>query len=97
MFKLFENPGDNDFVRWDGKKFPILAYLLHLLHENKYFIITGNKGYFAYAEKYFTDFEGNKLKKDYLKNLCTRVKTEETRFALVRAEVDEIIAAISSK
>lgn len=97
FYKLFDELCPYYYTRWKAEKFALLAYLLHILHEKAFFITAGNKGYFSFAEKHITDFDGNSLKKDYLKNLCIRVKTEETRFALVRAEVDEIINAILKK
>jgi len=97
FYKLFDERCPDYYTRWKAEKFALLAYLLHILHENNIFITTGNKGYFSFAEKHIVDFKGNKLKKDLLKNLCTRVKAEEIRFALVRAEVDKIIKDILNK
>ena len=95
FYKLFKNPGDSVQVQWSGEKFALLAYLLYILHERNIFITTGTRGYFAFAERHFCDFSENKLKEDCLKNLCYRVRREDVRFALVRAEVNEIVKAIS--
>jgi hypothetical protein len=82
-------------VRWNGEKLYHLAYLLYCLCRKKYIIVTVGKGYFSYAERYFTDFDRNDLKQNSLKRLSSRVNKEKSRFAYVRKDIDKILAKIS--
>jgi hypothetical protein len=94
---LFLNPGNCTKVRWNGNKLAHLAYLLYRLYKEEFIIINGNKGYFVYAENHFTDFDSFPFKKNVLKKLCWRVNNDESRYAFIRAEIDEIISYISKQ
>jgi len=95
LYRLFNNPGVDDMVRWKGDKLEYLALLLYRLYNEKYFIIKRGKGYLSYAEWYFTDFAGKKMKRKTLKYLSSEVNTNKIRYAYVHKEIDEIIKAIS--
>jgi len=91
---LFRNPLHCAKVRWNGEKLYHLAYLLYCLRRRKYIIVTIGKGYFTYAERYFTDFERKDLKQNTLKRMSSRVNKEKTRFAYVRKDIDKILKEI---
>ena len=95
LYDLFDDPYNCPDVRWNGYKFEFLALLLYRLYSEKYFIIKRGKGYLSYAEWYFTDFAGNKMKRKTLKYLSSEVNTNKIRYAYVHKEIDEIIKAIS--
>lgn len=96
LFKLFNNPGAKDMVRWNRDKLEYLALLIYRLYNEKYFIITKSKGYFLYAERHFADFNGKKMKRKELKNLSYEVNADKRRYSYVHKEIKEIIALIKN-
>ena len=97
LYDLFKDPYNCPDVRWNGDKLEFLALLLHRLCNEKFIILKVSKAYFRFAERHFTDFAGNKIKKKSLRNLCSKVNIEKDRYAFVHEEVNAIIIAISKK
>lgn len=95
LFDLFLRPNDNLTIQWDGHRMPELSYLLFRLYSLGYLRISGNKGYFALAERHFRGIDGTIIKKNSLKKLSSTIRAENTRYNTVIAEVDEIIRSIS--
>jgi len=91
---LFRDPLRCAKVRWNGEKLYHLAYLLYCLRRKKFIIVTIGKGYFRYAERFFTDFDRKDLKQNSLKRMSSRVNKEKSRFAYVRKDIDKILAQI---
>ncbi len=97
LYDLFDDPHNCPDVRWNGNKFEFLALLLYRLCNEKFIILKKGKGYFQFAEMHFTDFDGKKMKKKSLKNLCSKVNVEKDSYAYVHEEINEIITAITKK
>ena len=91
LFALFDQPHETLTVQWNAAFKPHLAYLLYRLFSEGYCTIRGSKGYFAYAEKHFTDFEGNPITPDTLKKLSSKMNKQQKRYADVIQEVEEIL------
>ena len=94
---MFSDPYNCPDVRWNGNKLEFLALLLYRLCNEKFIILKVSKAYFQFAERHFTDFDGNKMKKKALRKLCSKVNIEKDRYAFVHEEVNAIIIAISKK
>jgi hypothetical protein len=97
LYDLFKDPYNCPDVRWNGDKLEYLALLIYRLCNEGFITLKVNKGNFSFAERHFTDFAGNKMKKKSLKNLCSKVNVEKDSYAHVHEEIDEIINAISKK
>lgn len=96
FYNFFEKPGEQLRVKWDSMRKPYLAYLLFRLKEEKIIIPKGTKSTFAYAEKYFTDEEGNFFAKNYLKELSCKINQDEESNKLIISEIDSIIENIKT-
>jgi len=97
IYALFEKPRENTIVRWDFDKLELLACLLHRFINEEYIRMIKTKGYFLFAESHFTDFEGNKMRKNALKYQSCQINLNKSRYAAILAEVDDIIASISKR
>lgn len=97
LYDLFKDPYNCPDVRWNGDKLEYSALLIHRLCNEGYITLKVNKGNFSFAEMHFTDFDGEKMKKKSLKNLCSKVNVEKDSYAYVHEEINEIITAISKK
>jgi hypothetical protein len=97
LYNFFLKPSRNNIVRYNTDKLELLAYLLHRLCRKGIIRPKVNKGYFICAESHFTDFDKNKIKKNTLKYLSCEVHLKKSRYATIRAEVEEIIAHILKK
>jgi hypothetical protein len=94
--QLFAELHNDAKIRCNANKLLHMAYLLYRLKEDNFFLVLCNKGYFSYAEEHFTDFEGNNLRKNKLKNLSSKVNTNKDKYRFICKEIDDIINAISN-
>jgi hypothetical protein len=95
LYDLFKDPYNCPDVRWNGDKLEYLALLIYRLCNEGFITLKVNKGNFSFAERHFTDFAGNKIKKNTLKNLSYEMNADKSRYSYVHDEINEIIARIS--
>jgi len=90
LFDLFQSPLFDIKVHWNREKKYHLAYLLYRLFNEDYIRITGNRGYFCYAEWVFCDMEEKPFKKNSLKKISSKITIEKDKYSHVSKEVDDM-------
>jgi hypothetical protein len=96
LFDLFLRPRKELTIQWDGRRMHELSLLLFRLYSMGFLKISGNKGYFALAERHFRGINGTIIKKNSLKKLSSHIRAEYSRYSNVISEVDAIIRSISA-
>jgi len=97
FFDLFLKPHAGHItVKWDFERKGHLAHLLCELYKKGLIAVTLNRGYFSYAEKHFTGFDGTVLKANSLKKLSSAIHTKSHHYQKVIADITEIIDKVTA-
>lgn len=97
LFAFFQSFNEEINVQWNKEKTYHMTYLLYRLFNENYARITGNRGYFRYAEMKFSDMEGIPFKPNSLKKISSKINTEKEKYSQIRKEVDGIIKRITKE
>jgi hypothetical protein len=94
MFAFFLPQKAGVLVRCNIDKKYHIAYLLYRLFNENYARVTGNRGYFCYAEMMFRDMDGKPFKSNSLKKISSRICKNKEKYSHICLEVDAIISKI---